>query len=173
MTEPTNEPEQARTLHGCPVTESSGQTVVHVDTARYAALMRSLLDDGYTMCVDLTAVDQLRNAQRVVPEGVAAERFEVVVNLLSMEARARVRVRCQVPESDPTLPSLYHRWPGVEAFEREVFDMFGIDFEGHPDLTRILMPEDWIGHPLRKDFAVGRIPVQFSGDVRPARGGAK
>jgi NADH-quinone oxidoreductase subunit C len=167
------EPEPTRTVHGCPVVEAAGQTVVHVGVDGYASLMSALLDDGYTMCVDLTAVDQLRNAHRSTPEGVTAERFEVVVNLLSMSSRSRIRVRAHVPESAPVLPSSYHRWPGVEAFEREVFDMFGIAFDGHPDLTRILMPEDWIGHPLRKDYAVGRIPVQFSADVRPARGGAR
>ena len=73
----------------------------------------------------------------------------------------RVRVRVQVPQGDPVVPSLFGLYAGTEAPEREVFDMFGIVFEGHPDLTRILMPEDWEGHPLRKDFAVGRIPVQF------------
>jgi NADH-quinone oxidoreductase subunit C len=68
-----------------------------------------------------------------------------------------------VPESDPLLASLFDLWPGTEAMEREVFDMFGISFDGHPDLTRILMPEDWDGHPLRKDYSIGRIPVQFKG----------
>jgi NADH-quinone oxidoreductase subunit C len=98
-----------------------------------------------------------------LPAGVIAERFELVVGLLSHGSRERVRIRVQVPESDPTVPSLFDVHPGSEALEREVFDMFGILFEDHPDLTRILMPEDWIGHPLRKDYAVGRIPVQFKG----------
>ena len=69
----------------------------------------------------------------------------------------------QVPEDDASVPSLFDLHPGTEALEREVFDMFGISFDGHPDLTRILMPEDWIGHPLRKDYSSGRIPVQFKG----------
>jgi NADH-quinone oxidoreductase subunit C len=85
------------------------------------------------------------------------------VNLLSIQRRERLRVRVQVPESDPTVPSLFDVHPGSEAHERETFDMFGIMFDGHPDLTRILMPEDWQGHPLRKDYDPGRIPVQFKG----------
>jgi NADH-quinone oxidoreductase subunit C len=83
--------------------------------------------------------------------------------LLSLSKRERLRVRVQVSESDPSIDSLFDLYPGTEAMEREVFDMFGISFAGHPDLTRILMPEDWQGHPLRKDFAQGRIPVQFKG----------
>ena len=70
-------------------------------------------------------------------------------------------MRGQVSESEPTVPSLFDVWPGAEAMEREVFDMFGITFSDHPDHSRILMPEDWDGHPLRKDYAIGDIPVQF------------
>ena len=83
--------------------------------------------------------------------------------MLFRSRRERVRVRVQVPESDPSVATLFDMFPGTEAMEREVFDMFGISFTGHPDLTRILMPEDWDGHPLRKDYAQGRIPVQFKG----------
>ena len=150
-------------LHDCPVGDSRGQTVVFVPRDRYLAVMKQLADDGFTMCVDLTAVDYLSHPGRALPEGVQAERFEVVANLLSMQRRERLRVRVQVPENDPTLASLFDLHPGTEAMEREVFDMFGISFTGHPDLTRILMPEDWDGHPLRKDYEVGRIPVQFKG----------
>ncbi|MGH9061215.1 MAG: NADH-quinone oxidoreductase subunit C, partial [Acidimicrobiales bacterium] len=63
--------------------------------------------------------------------------------------------------TEPVVPSLFDLWMGSEAHEREVYDMFGISFDGHPDPSRILMPEDWEGHPLRKDYASGRIPVQF------------
>ncbi len=72
-------------------------------------------------------------------------------------------MRVAVADIDPTLPSAFDLYPGTEAMEREAFDMFGIVFSGHPDLSRILMPEDWEGHPLRKDYAIGRIPVQFKG----------
>jgi NADH-quinone oxidoreductase subunit C len=115
------------------------------------------------MVSDLTAVDYLLVPNRSLPAGVAAERFEVVVNLLSLTARQRIRVRVQVPEADATIPTLFDMFPGTEAMEREAFDMFGIVFTDHPDLTRILMPEDWEGYPLRKDYEVGRIPVQFKG----------
>ena len=102
------------------------------------------------------------------PDGVTPERFEVVVNLLSTERRERMRLRVQVPEHDPSLPSIYRLHPGTEAPEREAYDMFGIVFTDHPDLSRILMPDDWEGHPLRKDFGIGHIPVQFKG-APPAR----
>jgi NADH-quinone oxidoreductase subunit C len=153
-------------IHGCAVTDSCGQIVLHPDRDRYLDVVRQLTDDGYAMCADLTAVDYLTYPQRPLPRGVTAERFEVVVNLLDIAQRRRLRLRVQVPADDPSLPTLFDVHPATEAMEREVFDMFGISFDGHPDLTRILMPEDWVGHPLRKDYDIGRIPVQFKGADR-------
>jgi NADH-quinone oxidoreductase subunit C len=143
--------------------ESFGQKVIHVERSNYVAVVKALLEDGFDVCVDLTGVDYLTHPSRALPAGVVAERFEVVVNLLSLEQRSRWRLRVQVPESDSVLPSLFDFYPGTEAHERETFDMFGISFDGHPDMTRILMPEDWDGHPLRKDYSIGTIPVQFKG----------
>ena len=140
---------------------SRGQAVVHVDRDGYIEKVASLKDEGYAFCSDLTATDYLLAFDRPLPDDVARERFEVVVNLLDMENSRRIRVRAQVAESDPTIATLFELFPGTEAMEREVYDMFGIVFDGHPDLTRILMPDDWEGHPLRKDYPVGRIPVQF------------
>ena len=148
-------------LHGCPVTERFGQTVLHPTRERYVEVVKALADDGYVMCADLTAADYLAHPGRPLPDGVDAERFEVVANLLDLAAGRRIRVRVQVPADDPTLPTLFDLHPGTEAMEREVYDMFGIEFTDHPDLTRILMPEDWEGHPLRKDYDQGMIPVQF------------
>lgn len=128
---------------------------------QYPALVRAYRDAGFEMLADLCAVDYLTHPGRLLPEGVAAERFEVVVNLLSLSRFRRARVRVQVPEDDPVVVSLMDVYPGADAMEREAFDLFGVRFEGHPDLTRILMPEDWEGHPLRKDYGVGRVPVQF------------
>jgi NADH-quinone oxidoreductase subunit C len=131
--------------------------------------VKAVTDDGFTMCVDLTAVDYLEAPGRVLPEGFSAERYEVVANFLDMASRRRLRVRVQVSGDEPTLPSLFDVHPGTEAMEREVFDLFGITFGDHPDMTRILMPEDWEGHPLRKDYAVGAIPVQFKAPGSGAR----
>ena len=151
-------------LYGVPLSDSRGQRVLHPTRDQYVKTVKALLDDTFVMCADLTAVDYLTHPGRPLPEGIVAERFEVVVNLLSIERRERIRVRVQVPEADATIASLFDLYPGSEAMEREVYDMFGIQFSNHPDLTRILMPEDWDGHPLRKDYEQGRIPVQFSGD---------
>lgn len=155
-------------LPGCPLVDSRGQPVVHCPREKYLELIGALKEDGYEMCVDVTAADYLEAMDaRPLPPGIDAERFEVVVNLLSLQQRRRIRVRTQVPAEDPVVPTLFGLYPGTEAMEREVFDMFGILFEGHPDLTRILMPEDWEGHPLRKDYDQSRIPVQFKGAQAP------
>lgn len=140
------------------------QDVRHVARDEYLTTIKGLADEGYDMCIDLTAVDYLEFPGRAHPDDAEpAQRFEVVVNLLDMGNRRRVRLRVQVPEDEPVLPTLFDVYPGSEAMEREVFDMFGLEFTDHPDLTRILMPEDWVGHPLRKDDEIGRIPVQFKG----------
>jgi NADH-quinone oxidoreductase subunit C len=151
--------------YGFPMSESRGQSVVHVPREKLAEFVMELRDEhAFTMCIDVTATDYLAyEAPRRLPPEIEPERFEIVVNLLAMRDRKRLRMRVQVPEDDPVVPSLFDVHPGTEAMEREVFDMFGIRFEGHPDLSRILMPEDWIGHPLRKDYPIGRIPVQFKG----------
>ena len=164
--EPAPEEEPAL-IHGVPATLSRGQLVVHPGRDRYLDVVSSLQADGYQMCVDLAGVDYLTHSGRTLPPGVMPERFEVAVNLLSFSERTRIRVRVQVPEDDPTLPSLFELYPGTEAQERETYDLFGIVFVGHPDLTRILMPDDWEGHPLRKDYGIGRIPVQFKGSPAP------
>src|SRR5579862_4896735 len=111
---------------------------------RYHDLVAAYKASGFEQLSDVTAVDYLTHPGRELPPGVEP-----------------VRLRVQVPADDPVVDTLYDLYPGAEAMEREVFDFFGIRFTGHPDLTRILMPEDWEGHPLRKDYGVGRVPVQF------------
>ncbi len=95
--------------------------------------------------IDLTAVDYL---------GFREPRFDVVYNLMSIKYRHRVRIKAQVPEQGCCIRSVADLWKTADWFERECFDMFGIQFKGHPDLRRILMPEDWNGFPLRKDYPV-------------------
>ena len=157
--------DQAGADYGVPTSESRGELVLHVAREQLSDFVMELRDEhGFNMCVDVTAVDYFAyEAPRHVPAEVDPERFEIVVNLLRMRDRSRIRLRVQVPGDEPSVPSLFDVHPGTEAMEREVYDMFGITFDGHPDLSRILMPEDWIGHPLRKDYPVGKIPVQFKG----------
>jgi NADH-quinone oxidoreductase subunit C len=132
--------------------DSLGQDVALVPNERWLDFAAAAKDAGFEVCVDVTAVDWMRQRP---------ERFEVVANLLSMQHRLRLRMITTAPRKEPTVASLVPVWPGVNFAEREVYDMFGITFEGHPDLTRILMPDEWEGHPLRKDFGVGTVPVQF------------
>ncbi len=131
---------------------SYGQDVARVPNERWADFGAAAHDAGFEVCVDVTAVDWMRKRP---------ERFEVVANLLSMRHRLRLRMITTAPRLEPTVASLVPVWPGANFPEREAYDMFGIVFEGHPDLTRILMPDEWEGHPLRKDFGVGSVPVQF------------
>jgi NADH-quinone oxidoreductase subunit C len=122
-----------------------GQVAASVDRARIAEVLPVLRDHpdlDFAMLSDLTAVDYLGREPR----------FEVVYNLYSIGRNHRLRVKVGVPEDDPTVPSAGSVWKSALWAEREVWDMFGIRFEGHPDLRRILMYEEFVGHPLRKDY---------------------
>ena len=112
-----------------------------------------LLAEGWLL-MDLTAVDRLRL------DG-GGGRFEVVVQLINHATKERQSIHVVADGEPPTVPSVTALWPTANFFEREVFDLFGIAFEGHPNLTRIMMPEAWEGHPLRKDYGVGKVAVEF------------
>jgi NADH-quinone oxidoreductase subunit C len=131
---------------------SLGQDLARVPNEDWAEFAHAARDVGFEVCVDVTVVDWMRDRP---------ERFEIVANLLSMSHTLRLRMMTTAGRLDPSVASLVPIWPGANFAEREAFDMFGVNFEGHPDLTRILMPDDWEGHPLRKDFGVGSVPVQF------------
>lgn len=109
----------------------------------------------FAVLIDLTAWDR----HPIEP------RLEVVYNLLSWSRRQRLRVRARVDSRDAVLPTATGVYAAADWFERELWDLFGIRFDGHPNLTRILMPDDWEGHPLRRDFALGDEPVEFQGHI--------
>jgi NADH-quinone oxidoreductase subunit C len=143
---------------------SHGQPVVYVDPAVWKDLATFLRDEQqFTQCVDVTAVDHLIDAERREIPGVGLERFEVVANFLSHARNRRIRAIAELPAAEPVVASLVDVYPGVDFPEREVYDLLGVTFEGHPDLTRILMPDDWEGHPARKDYPVQvNVPVDSS-----------
>ena len=126
--------------------------VIEANLDDYKKLVESIKSDGFEMMVDLTVVDWFRKKE---------PRFEVVVQFLSTSQNLRKTVKVFVNDEDLTLSSITELYPSANFYEREAFDMFGIIFENHPDLTRILMPDEWEGHPLRKNYGSGRIPVQF------------
>lgn len=102
------------------------------------------LDLGFTFLADLTAVDWYPSEPR----------FEVVYHLLSMKSKERLRLKVKLAGDDANVESVTGIWPAANFFEREVYDLFGVRFAGHPNLRRIMMPEEWEGHPLRKDYPV-------------------
>ncbi len=135
------------------VTEFRGETTVVAPANRILDVLRaaSTTPDGPAALTDLTAVDRYP----VEP------RFEVIYLLTGFSPSLRLRIKARVPGERAALASATALWPAANWLEREVFDLFGIRFEGHPNLSRILMPDDWEGHPLRKDFPLTEEPVEF------------
>ena len=125
---------------------------IKLSPSDYLSTVQELNQDGFELMVDLTVVDWFRKRE---------PRFELVVQFLSTSKNERKTIKVAISDEDLSVPSITSVFPSANFYEREAFDMFGIKFSDHPDLTRILMPDDWVGHPLRKDYGSGRIPVQF------------
>jgi NADH-quinone oxidoreductase subunit C len=132
------------------------QDVVAVDRGDVVPFVTAARDAGFETFIDICAVDHFTREPR----------FDVVINLLSMRLAKRLRVVVGLPNDDPVMPSLTGVYAGANFYEREAWDLMGVRFTGHPDLTRLLLPDEWVGHPLRKDQGVGSVPVQFKGANR-------
>ena len=133
--------------------EARGTVIVVVRKEQVYAVLEYLKTDpelAYTYLVDVTAVDNSQMESELMQYDYA--RFMVVYQLYSYQGQCRLRVRVPVHENDLSIPSVIALWQGANWLERETYDMFGINFDGHPDLRRILMPDDFDGHPLRKDY---------------------
>ena len=138
-----------------------GELTFHVARERLTEVMQQLRDDEqlrFELCASVSGVHY--------PAETGTE-LHVVYHLQSMTHNRRLRVETSCPESDQHVPSVVPIYPAADWHERETWDMFGIIFDGHPHLTRILMPDDWLGHPQRKDYPLGGIPVEFKGAVVP------
>ena len=121
-----------------------GELTLTIAPEQICAVARAVKAAGYNAFEDATAVDWFP----------AAPRFQVSYHILSHARKERIRLRVLLSGEDPAVETVTSVWPGANYYEREVFDLFGIRFEGHPNLRRIMMPDDWNGHPLRKDYPV-------------------
>jgi NADH-quinone oxidoreductase subunit C len=138
-----------------------GEITFHVRREDLPRVARAFRDDDrlrFELCSGVSGVHY--------PDDHGAE-LHAVYHLLSMSYNRRVRLEVSVPDADPHVPSIVGVYPTADWHERETFDMFGIVFDGHPALTRILMPDDWPGHPQRKDYPLGGIPVEYKGGTIP------
>jgi NADH-quinone oxidoreductase subunit C len=136
------------------------ELTLHVLPAKVAEVAQVMRDDEnlrFELLSNLSGVDY----------PVQTERLHVVYNLTSMTYRRRVRLETAVTVEDPHVASVCAVYPTADFHERECWDMFGVIFDGHPGLTRILMPDDWDGHPQRKDYPLGGVPVEYKGAQIP------
>lgn len=138
-----------------------GELTLYARRAHWRTLAETLRDEPalrFEICHSVSGVHYPADQGR---------ELHAVAHLLSMTHNRRLRVEVTAPEADPHVPSAAPVWPGADWHERETWDMFGIIFDGHPALTRILMPDDWPGHPQRKDYPLGGIPVEYKGATIP------
>ena len=134
-----------------------GEITFHVARQHLPMLVRHLRDDAYLrfeFCSGVSGVHYPAESGR---------ELHAVYHLQSMTHNRRIRLEVSVPDADPHIPSVVRTYPTADWHERETYDMFGIIFDGHPALTRVLMPDDWPGHPQRKDYPLGGIPVEYKG----------
>ncbi len=137
-----------------------GELTLHIAPEKIAEVCQIMRDDEslrFEMCSSLSGVDYLNSDPR---------RLHVVYELLSMTYRRRVRLETAVPAGG-SVPSVTSVYPTADWHERETYDMFGVIFTGHPNLTRVLMPDDWEGFPQRKDYPLGGVPVEYKGAEIP------
>jgi len=144
----------------------AGDQWVTVPAAKIREALTAAKAEGYDFFSFITCVDHLGREDARPPYSGAvkgdAPRFEIVYQLRDLSRRRQVRIRAFLPAEDPVIDSAHDLFGPANWDEREVWDLFGVRFEGHPELTRILMPDDWVGHPLRRDYPVGGDPVDFS-----------
>ena len=136
---------------------SAGDAWITVPSENIREALSGLRSEGYRLMTFLTCVDHLADSSRQWPA-----RYELVYQLRNLDTKEMVRVRAFVDGDPPHIDSVHDLFPPANWDERETYDLFGIVFNGHPDLTRILMPDDWVGHPLRRDYPVGGEVVEFS-----------
>ncbi len=139
-----------------------GELTLHIKREKLFDVAKVLRDNEalrFEVCLGVSGVHYPEDKDR---------ELHAVYPLLSMTHNRRIRLEVAAPDSDPHIPSLVEIWAGNNWHERETYDMFGIIFDGHPALTRILMPDDWPGHPQRKDYPLGGIPVEYIGATVPA-----
>jgi NADH-quinone oxidoreductase subunit C len=137
------------------------ELTLHIRPERIAEVCKVMRDDEslrFELCSSVSGVDYLGSDDR---------RLHIVYQLTSMTYRRQVRLEAAVTAENPHLPSVTAVYPTADWQERETYDMFGVVFDGHPNLTRILMPDDWEGHPQRKDYPLGGVPVEYKGAEIP------
>ncbi|MBM3704609.1 MAG: NADH-quinone oxidoreductase subunit C [Actinobacteria bacterium] len=136
-----------------------GELTLHVRRANLVEVAKFLRDDlKFEMCLGVSGAHY--------PDEIGRE-LRALYPLLSLTRNQRIRIEVAAPDNDPHIPSVVEIWAGNNWHERETYDMFGIIFDGHPALTRIFMPDDWSGHPQRKDYPLGGIPVEYKGATVP------